>query len=114
MYSEVRNPLYETVKVSCRVQIRDCYDAHYYKSVLIEDLNSFLSPWIGGEETEIRFGGSLHDSVVVYFIEQLPYVDYLEDLKIFHEGTEVREAITTTSHSILTSFGTHDIELINA
>lgn len=111
---EVRNPLYETVKVSCKVQIRDCYDAHYYKSVLIEDLNAFLSPWIGGEETEIRFGGSLHDSVVVYFIEQLPYVDYLEDLIIFHEGTEVREAITTTSHSILTSFGTHDIQLINA
>lgn len=111
---EVRNPLYETIKIDCKVRVRDCFDAHYYKAKLVEDLNYFLSPWIGGEETQIRFGGSLHDSVVIYFIEQLPYIDYLEDLKMYHEGTEVREALTTTSHSILTSFGTHDIQLIPA
>lgn len=109
---EVRNPLYETIKIECKIKVRDCFDANFYKAQLVEDLNYFLSPWISGEESQIRFGGSLHDSVVIYFIEQLPYIDYLEDLKMFHEGTEVREAVTTTSHSILTSFGTHDIQLL--
>lgn len=108
----VVNPQYETIEVQCKVKIKDCLDELEHKSQLALDLHKFLSPWIEGDESKIRFGGKLHASQVVYFIEQLPYVDYLENLKIIHrkDNTQLNtgdetSAIATTSRSVLTSIG---------
>jgi hypothetical protein len=116
----VNNPAYETISVTCKIKVKTCLDALYYKGQLVEDLYGFLSPWLLGDGTKIRFGGSLHASVVVYFIEQLHYIDYLEDLTIEHRNTknillntiDPKLAVTTSSRSILTSSETHSIELI--
>ena len=116
----VNNPAYETISVTCKIKVKTCLDALYYKAQLVEDLYGFLSPWLVGGEAKIRFGGSLHASVVVYFIEQLPYIDYLEDLTIEHRDSknvllntiDPKLAVTTTSRSILTSAETHNIQLI--
>ena len=111
----VVNPQYETIEVQCKVKIKDCLDQLAYKSQLALDLHKFLSPWIEGDERNIRFGGKLHASQVVYFIERLSYVDYLEDLKIIHRKGNVQlnigddtSATATTSRSVLTSIGDDD------
>ena len=111
----VVNPQYETIEVQCAVKIKDCLDQLAYKSQLAVDLHKFLSPWIDGDQSNIRFGGKLHASQVVYFIEQLPYIDYLENLKIIQRNGNVRLnigddilAIATTSRSVLTSIGDNE------
>ncbi len=113
----VENPKYETVKVTCKIRVKQCLDQLYYEGVLVEDLNKFLSPWITGDPGKINFGGKLHASQVIYFIEQLSYIDYLENLTIEHKDgntvlntTEPSLAVATTSKSVLTSFGTHTIQ----
>jgi hypothetical protein len=116
----VNNPAYETISVTCKIKVKTCLDALYYKAKLVEDLYGFLSPWLVGGDSKIRFGGSLHASVVVYFIEQLPYIDYLEDLTFEHRDPnnlllntiDPKLAVTTTSRSILTSAEIHHIQLI--
>jgi hypothetical protein len=108
----VENPQYETIEVICSVKVKDCLDALAYKSQLGSDLHKFLAPWIDGDVAAIKFGGKLHASQVVYFIEQLDYIDYLEELKIVQRdkngqvniGNETL-AVATTSRSVLTSIG---------
>jgi hypothetical protein len=114
---KVENPKYETIKVTCKIRVKQCLDQLFYETQLVEDLNNFLSPWITGDPGKINFGGRLHVSQVVYFIEQLSYIDYLEDLTIEHKDgvtvlntTEPALAVATTSRSVLTSFGTHTIQ----
>ncbi|GEO11929.1 hypothetical protein [Segetibacter aerophilus] len=113
----VENPKYETIKVTCKVRVKECLDQMFYEAQLVDDLNNFLSPWITGDPGKINFGGRLHASQVVYFIEQLHYIDYLEDLEIEHKDgltvlntTEPSLAVATTSRSVLTSSGTHSIQ----
>ena len=109
----VENPTYETIKVTCKIKVRECLDQLYYKQQLGYDLHKFLAPWITGDEGKINFGGRLHASQVVYFIEQLPYIDYLENLTIEHRDkngvvlntAEPALAVATTSRSVLTSAG---------
>jgi hypothetical protein len=114
---EVENPKYETIQVTCKIRVKPCLDQLFYEAQLVKDLDNFLSPWITGDAGKINFGGRLHASQVVYFIEQLHYIDYLEDLEIEHKDgatvlntTEPSLAVATTSRSVLTSSGTHIIQ----
>lgn len=109
---KAENPKYETIQVTCKIKVRDCLDKIYYQNKLGHDLQNFLSPWINGDAGKINFGGKLHASQVVYFIEQLSYIDYLADLFITHrDGTTIlntadpAQAMATTSRSVLTSVG---------
>lgn len=113
----VENPQYETIKVSCQIKVKQCLDANFYKAQLGEDLNKFLSPWITGDPGKINFGGKLHVSQIIYFTEQLDYIDYVTSLTIEHKiGENLQNidepslAVASTSKSVLTSFGSHNIE----
>ena len=108
----VENPRYETIKISCRIKVKPCLDANFYKAQLGEALHLFLSPWIKGDEKKIKFGGRLHISQVIYFIEQLSYIDYLDNITIEQRdetgilnAAEPTLAAATTSKSVLTSVG---------
>jgi hypothetical protein len=102
-------PDFEEVKVKCKIVLRHEYpDVNYYKSVIQQEITKFLSPWAFKAESELNFGGSIHQSVLIDFIEELPYVDYLTDFQIIHiksNGTSsaVSEAIASTARSILVS-----------
>ncbi len=118
----VENPVYETISVECHVRIRPCIDPYFYAAQLKEDLNKFLAPWIEGDFSAIRFGGRLHVSVVVYFMEQLHYVDHVGQVKIIQQDAESAMmlnasepdlAVATTSRSVLTSSDNHTIHLLN-
>jgi hypothetical protein len=102
-------PDFEEVKVKCLISLRDEFpDINYYKEVIQIDIMNFLSPWAFTSDTDLNFGGRVHQSVLIDFIEELPYVDFLTDFELYHiksDGTttKVDEALASTARSILVS-----------
>ena len=102
-------PDFEEVKVKCIIVLRDEYpDVNYYREEIQQDITNFLSPWAFSSDADLNFGGRIHQSVLIDFIEELPYVDYLTDFELFHikstgDIVKVDEAIATTARSILVS-----------
>ncbi len=102
-------PDFEEVKVKCIITLRDEFpDINYYTEVIQKDIMNFLSPWAFSSDTELNFGGRIHQSVLIDFIEELPYVDFLTDFELIHitangTVTKVEEAIASTGRSILVS-----------
>ncbi|WP_198440103.1 baseplate J/gp47 family protein [Pareuzebyella sediminis] len=102
-------PDFEEVKVKCLITLRDAFpDTNYYKEVIQKDILNFLSPWAFTADTDLNFGGRVHQSVLIDFIEELPYVDFLTDFELIHiksngEVVKVDEVIASTGRSILVS-----------
>ena len=111
----VINPEYEEVRVDLKVQFHSGFDEVYYKTVLKKDLTRLLSPWAFDTSSAIRFGLSLHKSVVVDYVEKLAYVDFVSDVKLFQKntinGTEsnVNVAVPSSPEAILVSAKTHTV-----
>ena len=114
-------PDFEEVKVKCTIWLHKEYtDVNYYKEVIQEALLQYLSPWAFEDQAELEFGGSIHESVLIDFIEELPYVDYLKDFKLTHilsngEIRDVKEVVASTARSVLVSVPAdeHDLEVKN-
>ncbi len=104
-------PQFEEVRVECRVVLAEGYnDTVFYDKQLQDDVTAFLSPWAFGGEAVLDFGGSLHKSVLIDFIEERPYVDVITDVKLFHtpgegavESGDVDEVTASTARSVLVS-----------
>ncbi|PSR18574.1 hypothetical protein C8255_06735 [filamentous cyanobacterium CCP3] len=103
----VINPEYDKLRVAFQVQFRDPFQADFavYRRQLERDIIGFLSPWTVNENAEIHFGGEMHLSAVLDFVEKRPYVDYLVNFRLFlNEETEpVTKATAKKAHSILVS-----------
>ncbi|MDH3974148.1 MAG: baseplate J/gp47 family protein [Deltaproteobacteria bacterium] len=114
---EVTNPSYEQVYARFKVKFHAGVDKGNYQNVLNEDIRKFLSPWAYDEGADITFGGKIHGSYIINFIEERSYVDYLTDFELFHlvneEGPKisVEEALATSSRTILVSSNEHDIDI---
>ncbi|MCG8700502.1 MAG: hypothetical protein MI922_20780, partial [Bacteroidales bacterium] len=114
----VVNPDYESIKFEFEVEFHSGYEFGYYKQKLNEDLINFLSPWAFSNDAEISFGGRFHKSTFIKFIEDLSYVDYVSNFKMFHftdcNSTEkdTEEIIASNSKSILVSAESHKIDPI--
>ncbi len=113
------NPDYETVFLDFRVKFYKQYDANAYRKILNEDIVRYLSPWAYGDFSDIHFGGELYKSVIIRFIEERPYVDFISHFKMFQrfgiddKNTSDRSSIIASSaRAILVSAGTHTINLI--
>ncbi len=115
---KVMNPLFEQVKVSFDVKFRDEVDVGYHLDKLEEDIKRFLSPWAYLEGQDISFGGSIHASVILNFVEERDYVDYVTDFTMNHlveeqnHKQDVSEITVTTARSVLVSHKLHDITSI--
>lgn len=116
----VENPNYEEVKVKLNVKFRKGFDESYYKRKLQEDITHFISPWMHKSEFELKFAKTIHKSELIYFIENLEYVDYLTDVKLYKKVEErnfEEYAIATPENpkGVLCSVRNdmHLIELIN-
>ncbi|MCU0435842.1 MAG: hypothetical protein MUC87_20450 [Bacteroidia bacterium] len=115
----VINPVYEEVQVHFKVFFGKKWssDKGYYSSLLNEDIKKFLSPWAFAEGTDIRFGGKLHASYILNFIEEREYVDYITDFKMYRAengtvppGSQPLEEISASQvYSILVSAPNHII-----
>ncbi|MHC4325886.1 MAG: baseplate J/gp47 family protein, partial [Planctomycetota bacterium] len=111
----VENPQYEPIHVDTKVSFREGYEFSYYMSVLINDIKKMLTPWAFDDSVDITFGGQVHKSTLIKAIEDLSYVDFIEDLKMFQSrgGIAARRDITKTTLTngkvILVSSETHTI-----
>ncbi|MEM1408357.1 MAG: hypothetical protein AAGG59_16360, partial [Bacteroidota bacterium] len=113
----VRNPIYEEVKVSFEVKFL-ADDIGFFQTKLEQEIKGFLSPWSTDCAADITFGGKIHKSVILNFVEERSYVDYVSCFKMFHivpldpendPNKDIDEAIATTAVSILGSADTHKI-----
>lgn len=79
----VANPQFEEVRVKFSLRLIDGNDETYYANVLRQTLTNFLSPWAVAGEGSPTFGGKVFKSVLVNFVEEQPYVDYVTDFHLF-------------------------------
>lgn len=80
----VENPTYEQLLVDFKVGFHPGYDGGYYGNLLNEEIKKFLSPWAYDEGKDIVFGGKVYRSDILWFIENLSYVDYVTEFKLYH------------------------------
>lgn len=125
--AKVINPHYEEVKVSVKVKFKVGLDASFYLGQMKEDIKRFLSPWAYDSQTTVEFGITLHRSQLILYLEELPYVDYLEDIKllkrqadsppcqpVFIEVAGKEFVLPSNPKSILVSAKVHDVTLITS
>ena len=114
--AEVINPDYEEIKITLEVQFYEGYDESFYKKQLEDDITKFLSPWAFDTQEEIIFGIALHRSVLIDYMEKLPYVDYLQMVEIAKNNITVTENLVTPTapKSILVSAKSHTIKTVTS
>lgn len=118
----VKNPQFEDLRVSFGLRLREGFDEIHYMNELRQTITRFLSPWAFAGGGEPSFGGKIHKSVLIDFIEEQPYVDYVADFQMFHDiggvpgNIDLDEAEGSKAISILVSApaGRHQIRLIPA
>jgi hypothetical protein len=97
------------------VTFRENYDPVYFTGQLNNDIEQFLTPWAFGNPDAIQFGNTIEKSVVLNFIEERYYVDFVTCFKmnqiILREGLvikqalyDIEEAVASTARSILVSY----------
>ncbi len=82
----IKNPNYEQVKYRIGARFKKGYEDGYYLNELNDDLKRFLSPWAYGGQNGIVFGGCIHNSKVIHFLEKRPYIDYIANLKLIKQN----------------------------
>ena len=119
----VRNPQFEDVRVVFKVRLHDGFDETFYITTLQETITHFLSPWAFDGGSSPSFSGKIYKSVLINFVEEQPYVDYVTDFELFHvflnmDGTKQtiakNEVEGSKAVSILVSVPAtqHDIQAI--
>ncbi|MBI1919799.1 MAG: baseplate J/gp47 family protein [Geobacter sp.] len=110
----VKNPTYQKIELDFKVRFRDGYEFNYYSKELKASLTRFLSPWAFESEKEINFGGRIYKSVLLDFVEEVDYVDFVTDFKMFtytmeRSTTDIDVAQPERPDAILVSAGSHSI-----
>ncbi|MDH5577092.1 MAG: baseplate J/gp47 family protein, partial [Betaproteobacteria bacterium] len=112
---QARNPRYERVRLDFRLRLRPGFEFNYYCGKVSEALVAHLSPWMCDLGRELSFGGAVYKSALLDFVEELPYVDYVADFRMYHlrgtpeDAADVSEARAGAPDAILVSDATHDI-----
>lgn len=97
----VHNPRYQPFRVQGKVRFVQGKSVTFYQQQLQKDLERFLSPWAFEAGKEIDFGGVVYKSVILRFIEQLAYVDYVTDFSLLRKkapGLAVQGPDTLATH----------------
>ncbi len=121
---EVVNPTYEEIQVDFKVKFGSAFDADkgFYRNELENDIRNFLAPWAYDLGADIVFGGKIHASYIINFIEEREYVDYITDFEMYRlernpDNTIVsprlgpfEEISAQTARSVLVSAPTHNVD----
>ncbi|WP_111669046.1 baseplate J/gp47 family protein [Algoriphagus litoralis] len=119
VHLHVVNPVYEELQIKANVRFLAGVDRSLFAKKLEDDLKAFLSPWAFQSPEAFTFAGEIHSSVVLHFVEKLPYVDYLTCFELYHiiknpvngeiiSRKQVEEAKGSTGVSLLGSVGSID------
>jgi hypothetical protein len=117
---EVVNPEYEEVRARLNVRFRRGFDKGFYTGRLEQDIIRFLSPWLYDEGIDLTFGGRVHRSAILNFIDEREYVDFVADFEMDHiipatataaaeTRVHVEEAQPTRSSAVIVPAPTHEI-----
>lgn len=122
---KVKNPSYVRLKARLGVRLRQDDNPGYYKTLLNEELQHYLAPWAYDRSAEIVFGGRISTSLIVNFLEERPYVDYVAGIKLFTSldgqhftlygepaGDQLEDVSVLAPDAILVSDRSHQIDLI--
>ncbi|GAA0553609.1 baseplate J/gp47 family protein [Chitinophaga japonensis] len=84
--AEVRNPVYEKVKVVCKVKFNgsDNRNDNLHLRQLHEDIKRFLCPWMFEGIASLKIGSVLYRSEILNFINRLSYVSYVTGFSLVH------------------------------
>lgn len=111
-----RNPRYQQVHLDCRVRLHRGYGFNISSKEIEQAIIRRLSPWAFDQSRQdIGFGGVISKSVLLDFIEALPTVDYVEELRMHsYSGDAVNtvdldEVRPQTPDAILVSAPNHRI-----
>ncbi len=116
---QVKNPTYQRVRLDFKVKFQSGKEFNFYRKELDQALVRFLSPWAHEAGRDISFGSKIYKSVVLNFVENLDYVDYVTDFKMYSYVGEVgevgalldiNEAQPETPDAILVSAENHSID----
>lgn len=115
---EVKNPIFEEIQVDFKVKFYPLQEANrgFYENLLNEDIKRFLSPWLYESGKDLQLGGKIHRSLILNYIEERDYVDFVVDFTMNQiiEGQptkiDIEEAIATTSSSVIVSANQHIIK----
>ncbi|HWU83942.1 MAG TPA: baseplate J/gp47 family protein [Rhodocyclaceae bacterium] len=114
---KVRNPSYQRVRADFKVRFMPGKPFNFYRNELEQALIRALSPWAFDATREITFSGRLYRSVLLDFVEELPYVDFVSDFRlgivddadVLHDAADIAAA---TPDAILVSDAAHTINEI--
>ncbi len=113
---DVGNPDYEEIRVQFQVRFHNGYDQGYYLGQLVTDIQNYLSPWLHDEAADISFGGRIHRSKVLQFVEQCEYVDFITDFRMDQQVAgawclDVDEAVASNAGAVLVSARTGEYQI---
>ena len=91
--AQVLNPNYKEAKVETKVKFFEQYDETFYIKQLDEDIKKYISPWAFTDSENIDFNVELNVNQLVNYLEQLYYVDYIDDIKILVNNVPQRKSL---------------------
>ncbi|MES2554629.1 MAG: baseplate J/gp47 family protein [Bacteroidota bacterium] len=80
---KVKNASFLQVKARFAVKFKDTSNMGFFTQELNESLKRYLSPWAYDEGADIVLGGKIYANMIVNFLAEQPYVDYVAGLKLF-------------------------------
>ena len=125
---EVRNPIYERVKISAGLRFEKGKNNGTYLKKLNYDIMGLMCPWLFGEGRELELGGQMGKDVILSFIEKREYVEFVTKFSVVQvfpteKGFDVDDTAIDTSSSpiikgttpwsVLIPFSTNPIYLID-
>jgi hypothetical protein len=95
--AEIINPDYEEVEVTLGVKFNTGFDENFYTKQVEEDIKKYLSPWAYSETSVLNFGVAFHKNKLISYLENRPYVDFLDDVSVKHRTSETSAYIEKTN-----------------
>lgn len=110
----VKNPNYQQVQLDFQVKFHPGYEVNYHRTLLEQEIIRFLSPWAYDAQRELSFGGKIYRSVLLNFVEDLVYVDYVTDFKMYSPVDNIDRNVVQSDRpdTILVSSAAHRISLL--
>ncbi|MEP7111485.1 MAG: baseplate J/gp47 family protein, partial [Ferruginibacter sp.] len=104
-------PQFEEIRLDFHLQLYEQYkDITFYTKKLQEEITQYLSPWAFNSSSKLDFGGKVYKSVLINFIEERYYVDFITDVLMYvkvdestDESLNMEEITASTARSILVS-----------
>ena len=110
--AQVINPNYKEAKVQTKVKFFDQYDETFYMRQLDEDIKKYISPWAFTDSKDIDFNVELNVNQLINYLEQLYYVDYIDEIRILvNTIVQKKTLIEVDPKSILVSAKQHQITI---